>query len=213
MQLFLARSQIGSHNRIKDFLNDCYVCLFSPGIGDLEQSDQASWQQRLLEEEGLAGEALAQRLAELELFVRVMQDGDYVLVADGETVHVGDLGDYYYVDYADSDEDGSCHRRGVTWLKSMPGHLLGKELQHFVNAAVPLAKYAHPVTDVQMERWLSALPAEERLPAAFAIEEATLAEAVAILKQAMQSDDVERRERAAIAILQYASRAHAAERE
>jgi predicted Mrr-cat superfamily restriction endonuclease len=208
MQLFVAQSQIGSHNRIKDFLNDCYICLYSPGIGDLEQTDQARWMQRLIVEEGLAGEALAQRLTELELFVHVMQDGDYVLVVDGETAHVGDLGDYYYVDYADNSEDGSCHRRGVTWLKSMPINLLGQELQQFLNASIPLAKYAHPVTDAQMEHWLAARPPEEREPAAFAIEEATLAEAVAILKQAMQSDDIERRERAAIAILQYASRSH-----
>ncbi len=204
MQLFRMQPLVGQANRMKDFREDCFVCLYAPGIGDLERHAAPVWRQRLAESGMFTAYELDMRIKELQLFVDVMQDGDYVLVADGEYVHVGDLGDYYYVDSADRAEDGSCHRRGVTWLRTLPIGMMVQSLQEFIAAGPSMGRLEMTVTELQLEQWLSGRPGAEG-DTANPLDEATIAEAIAILKQAMQGPDAERRERAAIALLQYAS--------
>ncbi|SFF26440.1 hypothetical protein SAMN04487969_12144 [Paenibacillus algorifonticola] len=205
--MFLMQADVGGMNRSKAFLNDNFVSLYGPGLGNLAPFSEEECKARLMEVYGLEGVALAGSIAELRLFVEVMADGDYVLLVDGDKVHFGDLGDYYYVLDADNREDGSCHRRGVTWLKSLPHAMVGPELKSFLAEGQFPAMYEHPVTDWQMKLWLSgATESSGQSEQPFAIDHTTIREAVDILRLAMQSDDVERRERAAAAILQYASR-------
>lgn len=217
MKLFALKPVIGGQNRIKDFIEDCFVCLYSPGIGDMERGAKEQWFQRLAEQNdfsvvGAEAECgsidLDKRLADMEMFALTMQDGDFVLVRDGDEVHVGDLGDYYYVDHADALEDGSCHRRGVTWVKSVLYDLLPNELQKLTNEAVPVSQFDKSVTRAQMELWFSGessrtatvpMPMPE-------IDAAVIETAISVLTAAMSGEDAERRERAAAALLQYASR-------
>ncbi|KQO18473.1 hypothetical protein [Paenibacillus sp. Leaf72] len=207
LQLFVMQADVGGISRSKAFLEDNFVCLYGPGLGNLEPFDEEACKARLIEADALEGAALVSRIVELRLFVEVMADGDYVLLVDGDKVHFGDLGDYYYVLDADNREDGSCHRRGVTWLKSLPQAMAAPELKSFIAEGQFPAMYEHPVTDWQMELWLSgAGESGGQSEQTFAIDHATIREAVDILRLAMQSEDVERRERAAAAILQYASR-------
>ncbi|MGG4142446.1 hypothetical protein ABEW34_04875 [Paenibacillus algorifonticola] len=207
LQLFVMQADVGGISRSKAFLEDNFVCLYGPGLGNLEPFDEEACKAKLIEVYNLEGAALASRIEELRLFVEVMADGDYVLLVDGDKVHFGDLGDYYYVLAADNGEDGSCHRRGVTWLKSLPQAMAAPELESFLAEGQIPAMYEHPVTTWQMELWLSgAAESGGQGEQLFAIDHTTIREAVDILRLAMQSDDVERRERAAAAILQYASR-------
>ncbi|WP_341280723.1 hypothetical protein [Paenibacillus sp. FSL H8-0537] len=211
LQLFVMQAVVGGINRSKTFLEDNFVCLYGPGLGNLGPFDEEACKAQLIEVYHLEGAALAGRIAELRLFVEVVADGDYVLLADDDKVHFGDLGDYYYVLDADNREDGSCHRRGVTWLKSLPQSRIAPELQSFITKVIAEgqfpARYEQPVTDWQMELWLSgAAESNVQSEQSFDIDHTTIREAVDILRLAMQCEDVERRERAAAAILQYASR-------
>ncbi|WP_139994165.1 hypothetical protein [Paenibacillus paridis] len=187
------------------FLKDNYIGFDWPGIGDLEHVGREEWQELAVHTCLEQGQALLDRLTEIGLFVYAMQDGDYLLVADGEYVHLGDLGDYYYVESAGQAEDIYSHRRGVTWLKRMLKAELHAELQPLAGGQANLARLDRPVSQELLEKW-TAKPAHEGHEASRMrhVDDETIAEALEILKKAMKSKDLERKERAAIAILRFA---------
>ncbi len=206
MKLFQMKTSPQGVERIKGFLEDNYVCIGYPGTGDLEQAEREDLRARLLRS-GISGEQnLEEAVDYLDLFVHEMQDGDYVLIADGDWVHLGDLGDYFYNNTHDNEEDGRCHRRGVTWLKSMPRRSLNSVAAELLADEALISRYQGTLPSARLELWIGDTGADMRKsdgkPAG--VDEDTLALAVAVLKEALHSGDAERRERAAIAILQYA---------
>ncbi|MNC28751.1 hypothetical protein D3C75_769730 [compost metagenome] len=191
--------------RMKEFLEDNYVCIGYTGLGDLEHADREELRTRLVLA-GTAAEAeLETILDSLDRFVNVMQDGDYVLVADGEWAYLGDLGDYFYAEAFDSPEDGRCHRRGVTWLNTVPVAALNPLLKAWTGEEAVL-QYNGPLPEARLDLWISDSSADgvQDGEKAGGVDEETLFKALAVLKSALDSEDAERRERAAIAILKYA---------
>src|SRR5690606_23483380 len=143
---------------------------------------------------------------EIQTFVYDMQDGDYVIVVNADTAYIGDLGDYYFVHGLETAEINSCHRRGVTWIYSIPVRQLPPQLQSFANEPANVSAYDQPVSRELIEQWISGV---QQQYSTTSIKEALvtkdmLEEALSILQAAMRSDDADRRERAAIAILEYA---------
>jgi predicted Mrr-cat superfamily restriction endonuclease len=204
MNLFYMMPELDRFNPMP-FLKDNYVGFDWPGIADLEHVRDDEWQAKAAEACMVDGRALLNRLAEISLFVYTMQDGDYVLVADGDHVHLGDLGDYYYVESNGESEEHISHRRGVTWLKSLAREELHTELQQLVAKQATLVKFEHAVTHEQMEQWMTKTVEVPSVEAAMRslVDEETIREALDILKSALRSEDADRRERAAIAILQF----------
>ncbi|MUT64809.1 hypothetical protein [Paenibacillus sp. NEAU-GSW1] len=206
MQLFAIKADLLGAGRMEQFLEDHYICIGWPGIGDLQQEQPDETMSLLAKAYGLQGQELADRIQEISLFVYGMSDGDYVLVVDGDIVHVGDIGDYYYVESADTPEDGTCHRRGVTWLKTLAAEdLAAPELVRLLREERVIAWLDRPVDKSTLERWFSgASAAAEAAAPAVLVDAETVQTAIAVLKEALRSEDAERRERAAIAILRYA---------
>lgn len=190
-----------------EFLRDNFVAIGYPDIGDLEYISKDELKDRLTQVYKYEGKEMANRLEELSTFVHVMQDGDYLLVEQEEWVHLGDLGDYYYIDQFDNADNFMCHRRGVTWLKSVMRLELVKELQLFLDEPGAIARFKRPVSKEELEHWISkpkeiALETETGTP--ITVDSKTIEQALEILREAMGSADSDRRERAAIAILQFA---------
>ncbi|QDH22049.1 hypothetical protein [Saccharibacillus brassicae] len=131
MNLFRLSAAVRGRSRMDDFLRDCFVSIGYPGLGDLEDADRAEVSKRLNRVYGYEGNELERKLEDLHTFVRVMDDGDYVLVADSGRVWLGDLGDYYYREDYDRPEADTCHRRGVTWLGVLPAAALNPALREF----------------------------------------------------------------------------------
>jgi predicted Mrr-cat superfamily restriction endonuclease len=205
MNLFQLKANPQGIDRMAEFLKDNFVSIEWAGLGDLDNVSMDEIRDRLARVYKVLGQELEERLAEISSFVHAMQDGDYVLVANDESVHLGDLGDYYYVDSSDTEEDGRCHRRGVTWLKSLPRAELSGVLQAFLGHQGAITKFEHAVSVEQLEYWLSHSPIVSSARGdRINVSNETVEEALTILKLAMLSDDIERRERAAIAILRYA---------
>jgi len=176
MNLFQMKSNPAGTERIGEFLEDNFV-----SIGPEELPE------------------------DMNLFVQAMQDGDYVLVAAQDCVHLGDLGDYFYDDSAASREKGLCHRRGVTWLAAIPRAELNAELQELLARPESVSRFNYPLHRAQLYRWSSNLAGEAQAAGkSVHVDEDTITEALEILKAALQSSDEERRERAAAAILLYA---------
>ncbi|QSF46943.1 hypothetical protein [Paenibacillus tianjinensis] len=205
MKLFQMKTTPLGVERTREFLEDNYLCIGYPGTGDLQQADREDIRVKLLQS-GVCGEQeLEAAVDHLELFVHDMQDGDYVLIADGEWVHLGDLGDYFYEDTYDNEEDGRCHRRGVTWLKSMSRHSLNSIAGELLAEDALISRYQGTLPSARLELWIGDAGADTRFGGSPAtVDQDTLDLAVAVLKEALHSGDAERRERAAIAILQYA---------
>ncbi|MCD9020321.1 hypothetical protein [Cohnella silvisoli] len=207
MNLFHIKSTLQGIDRMAEFLKENFVSIGWPGIGDLENVGKDEIQKRLAEVYHYQGQELTERLGEVSLFTHTMQDGDYVLISDSESVYLGDGGDYYYVEQSDTGEDGMCHRRGVTWLNSIPRSELNAAVQELLMDSGTISQFKHPFPMAQLNRWVS-IPTETasnlKTGNQDKVDHKTIEEALDILRQAMRSDDVERRERAALAILQYA---------
>ncbi|MNB73423.1 hypothetical protein D3C75_200320 [compost metagenome] len=206
MKLFRITTLPMGVERIGEFLENNYICIGYPGTGDLEHAGPEEMLARLLKSGAYKGPELEEAVVNLNLFVHEMQDGDYVLIADGQWVHLGDLGDYFYDETGDTPEDGRCHRRGVTWLRSIPQSALNPEAAELLADESLISRYRGTLPAARLELWIegkgladSVADGKRNL-----VDEITVAKAVSVLKEALHSDDADRRERAAIAILQYA---------
>ena len=216
MKLFRISPFVQGRNRMKDFLRDCFVSPGYPGIGDLEHAGEAEVSKRLNRVYGYEGNALRQALAEVDTFARGMADGDYAVVRNQGNVWLGDLGDYYYRDDYDSPEEATCHRRGVTWLGVLPHSALNPLLRRFVaedadEEGGPIAVFPLPADLAGLELFAAQTPGgaapgladvPERRGAQ--VDEETVREAIAALREMLRSADPELRLRAAEALLKYA---------
>ena len=204
MNLFQMGSKPLGIERITAFLQDNYVSIGYPGIGDLENIGTEELRDRLIHTYQYSEAELTRHMQAIQMFVHTMQDGDYVLVVEEEWVHLGDLGDYFYNECFDNTDNGTCHRRGVTWLKSLPFMELNKGVQQFLRESGVIAQYKGPLPSARLDLWIMGSTASEQTEMnSVWVDEKTVAKALHILKEALVCDDVERRERAAIAILQY----------
>ncbi|WP_410511703.1 hypothetical protein PaeBR_16740 [Paenibacillus sp. BR2-3] len=205
MNLFQMKSNPLGIERIAEFLEDNFVSIGLPGIGDLEVIGEAQVRARLEQVYKSNEQELMEQLKAVHLFVHMMQDGDYVLVADQDFVHLGDLGDYFYHDPSDMPDNGMCHRRGVTWLTRIPRAEMNSEVQELLSQPQMITRFKYPIDRARLDSWSSNLlksaPITER---SVHVDDITIEEALQVLKEALRSGDTERRERAAIAILQYA---------
>ncbi|MEK3914606.1 hypothetical protein [Paenibacillus sp. FSL H7-0331] len=216
MKLFQMKSNPHGMDRMALFLKDHFVCIGWPGIGDLDNISTSELERRLVLAYDMTDTDITDPLDEINCFVHMMQDGDYVLVAHEQEVYLGDIGDYYYVEQHDNNDEGMCHRRGVTWLHRIPRSELNKEVQSLLNHREAITPYELAMETAGLDRWL---PNHLRVAAhtgaepnilvqsvpKVIIDNDTLEQAMSVLKEALNSDDPVRRERAAIAILQYAA--------
>jgi predicted Mrr-cat superfamily restriction endonuclease len=206
MRLFgINLAETGSE-RLKSFLEDNYITAGYPGLGDLENNSREEICSKLMAA-AYQGQELEQALGSLDCFVNAMQDGDYVLMADEEWVYLGDLGDYFYDARLDGSEDGTVHRRGVTWLKSLPRAAVNPAVTELLAADGRVTEYSGVLPAARIDLWFGDQAADGGSAAGTGpvqVDEATVSKALAILTAALHSTDVERQERAAVAILQYA---------
>lgn len=198
-------AEIGS-GLLKSFLEDNYICTGYPGTGDLEQHSREEISSKLVAA-GYHGQELEGATHTLDTFVSAMQDGDYVLIADEEWVYLGDLGDYFYDTRHNGPEDSTAHRRGVTWLKSLPLAAVNPAATELLASDSRITVYSGVLPAARIDLWLGNQAGEDGSTAGASsvhVDEATVAHALAVLKAALHSTDLERQERAAVAILQYA---------
>jgi len=204
MNLYQMKSNPYGTEQIHKFLEDNFVSIGFQGIGDLTGTDEQEMKERLRKAYELHGQELEGQAEAVKRFVLSMQDGDYVMVPDQDLVHLGDLGDYFYDEVSDTKDNSLCHRRGVTWLTRIPRAELNKELQELLDQPEIISQFKQAIEMAELYKWSTNLlenPGSARKP--MPIKDEVISEALDILTKALYCEDEERRERAAIAILQY----------
>ncbi len=137
--------------------------------------------------------------ARVEQFVYAMQDGDYIIASDGMRGWLGDVGDYFFVaDQSEqAEENPHRHRRGVTWLKRV-------ELAHASELWKIIMRNTETFTILSESLSLEEIDRQFAMDAE--VDHETVQKALQVLREALESDDMDRRERAAAAILLYAKK-------
>jgi len=204
MQLFCLQASV---EMLDEFIKENYISIDLPWL--LEDAEFLSY------EKLCSAYAEAGSCELLRLFVYEMKDEDLIIVTDGTRSYLGDVGDYYFVAEEHPSEAQQLpprlHRRGVTWLRSFDKGNVHEKLSKFIAASETLVRFAQSVTIEDVESMMMVMPLIDHPIASAqtasnsnAVDAATVREAVHILKQALRCDDAERRERAAIALLQFA---------
>lgn len=205
MNLFHIQAKLQEIDWTKSFLENNFIGIGWPATGDLEHEPAEEWTEQLVQHYRIGKTELRDVLDTLHTFVYVMQDGDYVLIKDHEWAYVGDLGDYFYDDSNGTGEEYICHRRGVTWLGRIPLAELNDKVLALVSHHSIIAKFEYPISQSQLEPWVSISSAktEGDNHSSVRVDEATIQEALHVLKKALHSEEEGLRIRAAAAILQY----------
>lgn len=205
MQLFRFRT---SAELLDEFLQENYISIDLPWLK--EDVEYIAWEQLCTSYEQAGGSA------ELRLFLYEMQDEDLLIATDGERAYIGDLGDYYFVEPMLDEQTANhklpprFHRRGVTWLKplELDAIMAVKPLQPLMAAQQSIAKFTASVSLESFEKMLNepTVDSSDAVAETIVVDSETIKEAIEILKQALRSNDADRRERAAIALLAYAKK-------
>lgn len=207
---------------IEEYLRECYISIHLPWLN--EDAEHLSWQELCGTHEH------AKNSEPARLFIDVMEDGDFIIMTDGTSAYLGDMGDYFFVQDCSSEVEVQnaqsqlpprLHRRGVTWLRSLSEqmNLMAPDLKQFIVGTEYLALYNKEVSLDELELLfnyeMQQAAIDQQLHKGTAsgaddiadyIDDALIREAIEVLKLALRSDDAERRERAAIALLNFAKK-------
>ncbi|MEO2203441.1 hypothetical protein ABGV42_06825 [Paenibacillus pabuli] len=207
MNLFHIQSTIHGIDRTATFLEDNFVGIDWPATGDLEQVPAEEWKEQIVQHYAIRESELSRVVGTLQTFVNIMQDGDNVLIHDDEWAYVGDVGDYFYDNSTSIGEDSICHRRGVTWLGRIPLTAINDKVRALISDTSIISTFGHPRSQAQLDPWLSRTHETETTDRnSVSVDDVTVREALEVLKDALHSEDVDIRIRAATAILQFAKK-------
>ncbi|MFJ7408229.1 MULTISPECIES: hypothetical protein [unclassified Lysinibacillus] len=200
MGLWMVRSNPGSQERITDFLMGGIIAVHW-GIGDLTGCKTKEDVAKVVAQKKLEARDASLKTGLLYKFVNEMKIGDLCLVPNGDEVYVGEIVSNYHFD---SGSKGFEHQRKVRWhggeliwREDLPG-----ELQKSLRSRLALAditkheelfnKYlnSEPIIEVESD---DLYPDLELI--------ALWDEAIQIIKNEINSDDPDRRLKAAIAVI------------
>lgn len=208
-EVFQLKNRPHGINRGKLFLDEGFVCIGWPGIGDLSNADRDEIRRRLEETYGYIGQQLGAYTGAVNAFVNTLQEGDVVLVPDGVIVHVGIAGPYYYDPVYDN-EEGMCHRRNVSWTATLAKSSLNQQVLEFVRNRGIITKFPGPFEETELEPFLSEDEDDERNPFVLTkpskgkedlFDDDIIKQARLVLEKALNSTDPEIRIKAAGEIL------------
>jgi predicted Mrr-cat superfamily restriction endonuclease len=206
MQGWLIRPRPIKKNRISEFLKNGIVAIGWPLLPDLSNKTKEEIREQLLHyystEYQPNSTSLGNVITIVESFVHKMKVGDGVLAPDEEDVHIGKItGDYYYDPSKANMDDGYPHQRTVEWLRKISRENLPEELRKSLRAQLTIVNLKDRL------KYLDA-PPETALETRMTQEKSDLqidnlmADAIRILQNELNSDDADRRLKAALQIVQ-----------
>ncbi|WP_215189656.1 hypothetical protein [Exiguobacterium sp. s6] len=153
-QIFQLKSRPHGIERWKLFLDEGFVCIGWPGIGDLKGINREGIRERLEQAYGYTGQQLGAYTGAVNTFVNVIQEKDVILVPVGVIVHIGLVGPYYYEPAYDN-EEGMCHRRSVEWVATVAKANLNHDVIEFVKNRGIITKFSGTVEEAELGTFLN----------------------------------------------------------
>jgi predicted Mrr-cat superfamily restriction endonuclease len=120
LNTFLVRSKIGENNFLNEFLEKNEIGVGYSSIGDLKKISKPYLIEQLKKDiDAEDGRKINTTLSFLWIFSKEMQIGDFVIVPDGDQLHVGKITSNYRYELPDDDSiNYYCHKRSVVWLEN-----------------------------------------------------------------------------------------------
>lgn len=215
MQLFQMKAFPHKKDRLQQWLKEDFVNIGWPLLGNLTNVSKEELKLRLSPDDTTypnytyLGQVLANQLGTISAFVHTMKKGDIVMVTENDWVHVAKVEEYEYDPHFDTDAEGMCHKREVKWLAMVHKNSLNETIQELLRNRGAVTRYKHPFSQSELEAIINNAANEENLDgfnassAPFTSDDIPTLQnkALQILAEALYSNDFERRERAAIAIM------------
>jgi predicted Mrr-cat superfamily restriction endonuclease len=152
MNIFQIRSKPHGIERLDVFIEENMVAIGWPGMGDLTGVTKDEIRERLAKVYGYEDQSLATNLGSVNAFVNTMQAGDIVLLAEGDYVHIGIVGDYEYDESLEN--EGMCHKRSTVWKSTVKKSDLNEEIQSLLRNRTSVTKFPHPFNIAGIDRYL-----------------------------------------------------------
>ncbi|MEY2305805.1 hypothetical protein [Bacillus tropicus] len=151
MQIFMLRSRPHKIERIDIFLKENVV-----GIGWVDTKDLTGATlediRKALESLGYENQSLRTNLGMVNSFIRTMQQGDIVLVREGDFVHIGELGSYQWrQDYVDK---YMGHTRPVSWITKVPFKEFNASVQSLLKNIKTIAQYKGSFEESELGKYI-----------------------------------------------------------
>lgn len=199
MNIFQVKTMPHEHQRIREFIDDKFICIGWPGIGNLKQADKDEIRNILKKSYNVSGHKLGNYLGQVNTFVNVMKKDDIVIIRERSYAHIGIVGDYEYFQQYDNQQDGMCHRRCVEWVNRILITDLDSSIQRLVSNRNTICQYPDTIEKSGLTQYLSKTISINPQPATKL--DNLFHDALAILEEELKSSDPDRRLKAATELL------------
>lgn len=195
MKIFQMKSKPHGNERIKEFIDENFICIGWPGIGNLKNQNKDEIRNTLQNKYKISGYKLGNALGQVNTFVNTMKKGDVVLVSEKQWAYIGVIDDYIYEEQFDNEIDAMCHRRKVKWTNKVLIKDLSNDIQKLLSNRNTICQYKDVVESYNIDKVLG--------KKCFIINDNIdrldnlISEAIAILEEELRSEDRERRLKAA----------------
>lgn len=199
MNVFQMKTKPHGIERFREFIEEQFICIGWPGIGNLEQVSKDEIRDRIEETYGYTGHKLGNSLGQVNTFVNTMKNGDVVLIAQKDWAYIGTVGDYIYEQQYDNDQDGMCHRRSVEWTDRVLITNLESSIQRFISNRNTICQYPESIEESGLDKILGKQLSFSKENSAKL--DSLFRDALTILEQELKSTDPERRLKAATELI------------
>ncbi|MEC1524469.1 hypothetical protein P9D43_20920 [Neobacillus niacini] len=159
MKIFMLRSKPNNTERIDVFLRDNVVTIGWQETGDLTNATKEDIREAL-KSNGYEGQSLLTNLGLVNAFVRTMQEGDLVLIRQGNIVHIGEVGPYRWAkEYEDMK---MSHAHSVKrWFTPVAFNQLNASMQSLLKNIRTIAQYHGTIEEADLLKFISDNPEEK----------------------------------------------------
>lgn len=199
MNIFQMKTKPHNKERVDNFLNDNFVCIGWPLLDDLSRDNKEDIKRKLEKEYSLSGHKLGNALGSVNTFINTMQSGDIVLIVNKNYVNIGIVGEYEYLKEHNGLDDGTCHRRKVIWQNKAILSEIDISIKEFLKNRNLISKFPKSISETEFNNLIAkgiSLKKEdsEKL-------ESLMSDALRIIEEELNSEDPERRLKAATELL------------
>ncbi len=203
MNIFQIKTKPHDKERLNEFVQGKFIAIGWPGIGDLAGVEKEEIRQRLEQRYTYKNaRSLGNDLGNVWAFVNTMQEGDLVLFnGHQDHVYIVKVGPYRYEEQYDN-EEGMAHQRAFELIKVAKRDDLNPKIQELLRNRSAVTRFKYPLEDAELDE----IPANEILNfnQKITVDKAAIEKALNILYSELESNDSDRRFKAAIELLQFA---------